>query len=179
MPDSPTGPGKQNLEQVGRVRTNHIGPVSIDSTQHQYLSFLLSKEWYALSVDKLVEILPLPRITRVPSVPDHILGVMNLRGEVVSAIDLKRFLGLPRAAPYSDPTIVVVEQREVRAGLLVDTIGDLMGVNPKELNEEPPLVGGARRSFFHGACRWGEVLVSIINLETLLQSEALFSLETE
>lgn len=173
MPDFPTGPGKKILEQVRRAQQNHLAPETVDSPQQQYLSFHLSKEWYGLSVHQLVEVLPLPKITRVPSVPEYILGVMNLRGEVLSVIDLRKFFGLPEGKTPTDPTIVVVEHGGVRTGLLVDGIGDLVSLTPEDLTEEPILVGRAQRIFFEGAARWGEILLSIIKLEGVLHSEGL------
>jgi purine-binding chemotaxis protein CheW len=171
MPDFPTGPGKKILEQVRRAQQNHLAPETIDSPQQQYLSFHLNEEWYGLSVHQLVEVLPVPKITRVPSVPDYILGVMNLRGEVLSAIDLKQIFGLSQGKAPTDPTIVVVEHVGVRTGLLVDGIGDLVTLAPEDLTEEPLLAGKSQRVFFEGAARWGEVLLSIIKLEGVLQSE--------
>lgn len=175
MPDFPTGPGKNVLEQVRRAQQNRLAPETIDSPQQQYLTFRLNKEWYALNVYQLVEVLPPPRITRVPSVPDHILGVMNFRGEVLSIIDLKKFFGFPRNEYTTDQAIVVVEQGEVRTGLLVDEIGDLIGLALEDLSEEPMLAGQAQRVFFEGAVHLDEVLLSVINLEGIFQSEGMYS----
>ncbi|UCE83531.1 MAG: purine-binding chemotaxis protein CheW [Deltaproteobacteria bacterium] len=175
MPDFPSGPGKKILEQIRRAQQNQHAPVAKDSPQQQYLSFRLNEEWYALSVYQLVEVLPLPKITRVPSVPDHILGVMNLRGEVLSAIDLKKILGLPQETPAVTPSIVVVEEGGVRTGLLVDDIGDLVDLGLDDLTEEPLLTGKAQPAFFEGAAHWGGILLSVINLRGLLQAEGMYS----
>ena len=175
MPDFPTGPGKEVLEQVRRAQQNLRAPDGLDSPQQQYLTFRLNEEWYGLSVYQLVEVLPTPKITRVPSVPNHILGVMNFRGEVLSAIDLKKFLGLPQSDATTDPAIVVVEQGERQTGLLVDEIGDLIDLTPEELSEKPITTGESQRLFFEGAAHWGEVLLSIIKLEGIFQSDAMYS----
>ena len=175
MPDFPTGPGKNVLEQVRRAQQNHLAPEALDSPEQQYLTFRLNEEWYGLSVYQLVEVLPTPKITRVPSVPNHILGVMNFRGEVLSAIDLKKFLGLPQSEATTDPAIVVVEQGERQTGLLVDEIGDLIDLTPEELSEKPITTGESQRLFFEGAAHWGEVLLSIIKLEGIFQSDAMYS----
>ena len=175
MPDFPTGPGKEVLEQVRRAQQNHRAPDGLDSPQQQYLTFRLNEEWYGLSVYQLVEVLPTPKITRVPSVPNHILGVMNFRGEVLSAIDLKKFLGLPQSEATTDPAIVVVEQGERQTGLLVDEIGDLIDLTPEELSEKPITTAESQRLFFEGAAHWGEVLLSIIKLEGIFQSDAMYS----
>ena len=175
MPDFPTGPGKNVIEQVRRAQENHLAQDSLDSPQQQYLTFRLNDEWYGLSVYQLMEVLPMPKITRVPSVPNHILGVMNFRGEVLSAIDLKKFFGLPQSEATTDPAIVVVEHGERQTGLLVDEIGDLIDLTPEELSEKPITTGESQRLFFEGAAHWGEVLLSIIKLEGIFQSDAMYS----
>ena len=174
MPDFPNGPGKSILEQVRRAQQNHLAPDAINSHQ-QYLTFRLNEEWYGLSVHHLVEVLPMPKITRVPSVPNHILGVMNFRGQVVSAIDLKKIFVLEQSLQTTDPAVVVVEHGEMRTGLLVDEIGDLIGLSPADWSEEPITTARAQRSFFEGTAHWGEILLSIIKLEGIFHSDALHS----
>lgn len=175
MPDFPTGPGKKILEQVSRAQRSHLELDAVESPLEQYLSFRLNKEWYAVSLSQLVEVLPPPKITRVPSVPDHILGVMNLRGEVLSVIDLKKFFGLKQSDQGADQAIVVVEHTGVRTGLLVDRIGDLVSLTSEELSEEPMVPGKSQRGFFVGAALRDEVLLSIIRLEGILESEGMYS----
>jgi purine-binding chemotaxis protein CheW len=100
---------------------------------------------------------------------------MNLRGEVLSVIDLKRFFGLDPGDPGADHVIVVVEYGGMRTGLLVDSIGDLVNLATGELSEEPLLPGKSQRGFFEGAALRDEVLVSIIRLEGILESEGMYS----
>jgi purine-binding chemotaxis protein CheW len=175
MPDFPTGPGKNVIEQVRRAQQNHLASDTLDSPQQQYLTFRLNEEWYGLSVHQLVEVLPTPKITRVPSVPDHILGVMNFRGKVLSAIDLKKLFDLPESESTADQAIVVVEHGEMQTGLLVDEIGDLIDLALEDLSEEAITAGESQRAFFEGATHWGEVLLSIIKLEGIFQSEDMYS----
>ena len=174
MPNFHTGPGKKILDQVQSARRNRLESEATDSPLKQYLSFRLDEEWYAVGVSQLVEVLPPPRITRVPSVPDHILGVMNLRGEVLSVIDLKRFFGLDPSEPSPDQATVVVEHGDVVMGLLVDGIGDLVSLASGELCEEPLLPGKSQRVFFEGAARWQDVFLTIIRLEGILESEGMY-----
>ncbi|UCG21676.1 MAG: purine-binding chemotaxis protein CheW [Deltaproteobacteria bacterium] len=175
MPDSPTGPGKNVIEQVRRAQQNHLAQDTLDTPQQQYLTFRLNAEWYGLSVYQLVEVLPIPKITRVPSVPDHILGVMNFRGEVLSAVDLKKLFGLAQSESTADQAIVVVEQGEMQTGLLVDEIGDLIELAPDDLSEEAITAGELQRVFFEGATHWGDILLSIIKLEGIFGSKDMYS----
>jgi purine-binding chemotaxis protein CheW len=95
---------------------------------------------------------------------------MNLRGEVLAVIDLKKLLGLPQPATESDPAIIVVEKSEVCTGLLVDGIGELVSLARDDFTEEPVPAGKSQLNFFEGAAHWGGVLVSILSLEGLIQS---------
>ena len=165
MPHFPTEPGKEKLENIRRTERNNRDPGASHAPQKQYLNFRLNVAWYALSVDRLVEVLPLPKITRVPNVSDHVLGVMNFRGEVLSAIDLKQLFGLPKLTLESDATIIVVEHDKVRTGLLVDGVGELVSLSQDDLTEEPVLAEKSQPTFFEGAAHWGDILVSIIRLE--------------
>jgi purine-binding chemotaxis protein CheW len=175
MPDFPTGPGKNVIEQVRRAQQNHLASDTLDSPQQQYLTFRLNEEWYGLSVYQLVEVLPTPKIARVPSVPDHILGVMNFRGKVLSAIDLKKLFDLPESESTADQAIVVVEHGDMQTGLLVDEIGDLIDLALEDLSEEAITTGESQRAFFEGAIHWGEVLLSIIKPEGIFQSKDMYS----
>ncbi|HYR02924.1 MAG TPA: chemotaxis protein CheW [Syntrophobacteria bacterium] len=174
MPSDRTAPGERILEQVRRAREERPTP-GTESVHLQYLTVRLRDQLYALRVEYLVEILPAPRITRVPSVPEHILGVMNFRGEVLSVIDLKRFFSLPQSEPAEDRIVVVVKHGEVRTGLLVDGVGDLVPLSPKDLTEESLVAGRAQRATFEGVARFKGGLVSLINLEGLLQSDNMFA----
>ena len=175
MPDLSNGPGKNILEQVRRAQKNHLASDASDSPQQQYLTFRLNEEWYGLRVHQLVEVLPTLKITRVPSVPNHILGIINFRGEVLSAIDPKEIFGLPQSGKTTDQAIVVVENGEMRTGLLVDEIGDLVDLALEDLSDEPINTGESQRLFFEGAAHWGEILISIIKLEGVFHSDAMYS----
>jgi purine-binding chemotaxis protein CheW len=174
MPPDPTAPGERILEQVRRAREGRRTPEP-ESVHLQYLTVRLRDELYALRVEYLVEILPAPRITRVPSVPEHIVGVMNFRGEVLPVIDLKRFFSLAQSEPAADRIVVVVKHGGVRTGLLVDGVGDLVPLSLDDLTEEPLVAGRAERATFEGVARFKGCLVSLINLEGLLQSDGLYA----
>jgi purine-binding chemotaxis protein CheW len=174
MSPDPAAPGERILEQVRRAREERLTPET-ESVDLQYLTVRLRDDWYALRLEYLVEIFPAPRITRVPSVSEHILGVMNFRGEILPVIDLKRFFSLPQSEPAADRIVVVVKHGEVRTGLLVDGVGDLVPLSPDDLTEEPLVAGQAQRATFDGVARFKGGLVSLINLEGLLQYEGLYA----
>ena len=167
MPNVPTGHGEKAPDQVRWAQQRHLARDTIDPYRQQYLSFRLNDEWYGLNVHQLVEVLPLPKVTRVPRTPEYILGVINLRGEVLSIVDLKGVFGLPHGASTVAPTVVVVAYGELRTGLLVDSVGDLISLAPEDVTEGQVLMDTAQRAHLDGAARWGGIPVRIINLEAL------------
>ncbi|MFP3870977.1 MAG: chemotaxis protein CheW [Syntrophobacteria bacterium] len=173
MADAPTGPGRKILEQLPRHLESQLPQETAGPDQQQYLSFRLNNEWYALGVQYLGEVLAPPKITKVPSVPPHIVGVMNLRGEILSVIDLKRLFGLTQGGATQEQAIVVVEHGQIRTGFLVDAIGDLVSFAPEEFNKEPAVVREGQRDVFEGTAPWGESVVSIVDLDWLLKSEGI------
>jgi purine-binding chemotaxis protein CheW len=112
------------------------------SPSAQYLSFFLAGEEYALGILRAREILEYDTITRVPGVPVWIRGVFNLRGSVVPVIDLATKLGMPPATPTRWSCIVVVEVKldgeRVVLGMLVDSIGQVMELEAKDVAPPPP-----------------------------------------
>jgi len=174
MSPDPSAPGERILEQVRRAQEERL-TLRTEEVGLQYLTVRLGDEWYALRLEYLVEILPAPRITKVPSVPEHILGVMNFRGEILPVIGLKRFFSLPQSEPAADGIVVIVKHGEVRTGLLVDGVGDLVPLSPDDLTEGPRVADQARRAAFDGVARLKGGLISLINLEGLLQYDGLYA----
>ena len=119
--------GEENeiLERFRLAKQNHLEPDTVESGRHQYLSFRLNYGWYGLGVNELVELLPVPKITRVPLVPDYLLGVINLRGKVLSVIDLKEFFALGRRISAIASSIALCSMVTFSSGVSV-----LFGVIP-------------------------------------------------
>ncbi|MBC7123461.1 MAG: purine-binding chemotaxis protein CheW, partial [Pseudothermotoga sp.] len=89
------------------------------STLEQYVTFILGEETYAVSVANVREIVKASKITRIPLAPAHIEGVMNLRGEVLPIINLRKLLGLPEHDPSLSKVVVLTRDGKT-LGVLVD-----------------------------------------------------------
>jgi purine-binding chemotaxis protein CheW len=111
---------------------------------HQYLTFKLEDEIYAIDVAHAREIVELPRLTRMPNAPPWIRGVMNLRGSVIPVIDLKHKFAMGATAVSAESCVLVVEFMFEDAifviGVLVDAVLAVFELEPQEV-EEPPKFG--------------------------------------
>jgi purine-binding chemotaxis protein CheW len=128
----------------------------------QFATFWLDGHLYGLEVEHVQEVLRAQSLTRVPQAPPAVAGLLNLRGQVVTAIELRERLGLaPRSAEQSAILIVVRLHGEV-VSLLVDTIGDVVDVAGDDFELPPDTLDGAVRDLIRGAYKLhGQLLLAL------------------
>jgi purine-binding chemotaxis protein CheW len=132
---------------------------------HQYCTFYLDRFYFGLDVLKVQEIIRYQPMTRVPLAPSVVRGLINLRGQIVTAIDLRRRLELPDRSDDQMPVNVVVQTDDGAVSLLVDEIGDVLEV-PETLFERPPEnLTGIARELIRGAYKLPDCLLLILDIE--------------
>jgi purine-binding chemotaxis protein CheW len=132
---------------------------------HQYCTFYLDGHYFGLDVLKVQEIIRFQQMTRVPLAPPVVRGLINLRGQIVTAIDLRRRLELPDRPANQWPLNVVVQTDDGAVSLLVDEIGDVLEV-PETLFERPPeTLQGTARELIRGAYKLPDGLLLILDIE--------------
>ena len=145
----------------------------------EYLTITLDNEQFALDINKVSEVLDLTSITRVPRMPDFVLGGINLRSNVVPVIDLRQKLGMETAERTKESCIVIVELEiegeASKMGALTDSIDDVMGINPEQIAPPPKMGTNLRPEFIEGMVRQNEEekFLIILDIEMILSSEEL------
>ncbi len=132
------------------------------------LLFSLGEESYAVPIRSVREIYNEFVITPVPCVPQFILGVMNIRGEIVSVTDVKQLLRLPAGQPDAMSPVIVVENDECSTALLVDEIGDITDVPESALEAPVATLDKSQAAFVSGSIYVGGRLVGLLDLEAVL-----------
>jgi purine-binding chemotaxis protein CheW len=140
----------------------------------QYVSFLLGDGQYAVPIDRVQEIKGWDTVTRVPYTPPFVLGVVNLRGEIVPVIDLRLRFELPEA-PYDASTVIVVvrvpaERGERTAGLVVDAVSDVHDVPSESMQSAPALSGMSDQAFILGVAQLQDRLVVLLDVDRLVSA---------
>jgi purine-binding chemotaxis protein CheW len=115
------------------------------------------------------EVIRYQEMTRVPLAPRVIEGLINLRGQIVTAIDLRRRLGMAARGAEEVPMNVVVQSSGGAVSLLVDTIGDVVEADQENYEAVPPTVRGAARELIRGACKLEGRLLLILNMERAIE----------
>lgn len=134
----------------------------------QYATFRLGSELFGIPILQVQEILLAQAITPVPRAPDYILGLLGLRGQIVTAVDLKRRLGVSAPAAES-PCQIVARARESTAALQVDRIGDVMQVEASALQPPPESLGEVDTRFLEGVCLLEEEILAVLNVAAVLE----------
>jgi len=118
----------------------------------QFCTFLLQEEYFGVPVEQVQEVIRHQEMTRVPLVPEAVRGLINLRGQIVMAVDLRRLLGMPERPASQLPINIVVRTDDGAVSFLVDEIGDVIDVDGNGI-EPPETVRGRAREMIRGIYR--------------------------
>ncbi|HTT71165.1 MAG TPA: chemotaxis protein CheW [Anaeromyxobacteraceae bacterium] len=149
-----------------------VRPAEVEEARSEWLTFLLAGEEYAVAIENLREILKAPAITEVPRAPPHVLGVIMVRGEVISVFDPRRRLGLPGAAPTRQSRVLVCDAGSGRRGLLVDAVSQVVRLTPSQVEPRPTGIGGASAEFIDGIGRDNDRMFILLDLAEVLRDGA-------
>lgn len=120
-------------------------------TVTQFSTFALAGQLYGIEVDRVHSVTKFQVLTEVPLAPPSVAGLLNLRGQVTTAIDMRVRLELPPRDAGSTPMTVVVKTDDGLVSLLVDSIGDVENTTPDQYDEVPDTVSGAAKDLVVGA----------------------------
>jgi purine-binding chemotaxis protein CheW len=117
----------------------------------QFCTFTLDGHHFGVDVSKVQELIRFQEMTAVPLANPVVAGLINLRGQIVTALDLRRRIGLPDRAPGAQPMNVVIRTAEGPVSFLVDDIGDVVEVGDDTFERPPETLQGAARDLIPGA----------------------------
>ncbi|WPL19775.1 Chemotaxis protein CheW [Thiorhodovibrio winogradskyi] len=136
-----------------------------------FVTFSLAEETYAIDVLQVQEVLKVTEIAPVPGVPNYILGIINLRGDVVTVIDGRRRMGLPDQAPTDQSRIVIIDVDNQNVGILVDSVAEVVQIPSKSIDPAPAVGNDQSSRFILGVYSSSDGLTILISLEKLLSDE--------
>ncbi len=134
----------------------------------QYATFFLDDLFFGVEVCRVQEVLRHQEMTRIPLAPDVVEGLINLRGQIVTAVDMRQKFGLTRRPAGRSPMNMVVRTDDGAASLLVDEIGDVIEAPEDSFELPPDNVPGARRELIDGVYKLPHGLLMVLNTERVL-----------
>jgi purine-binding chemotaxis protein CheW len=131
----------------------------------QLATFTLGDRLYGVGVERVQEVLRSQARTRIPLAPPAIAGLVNLRGQVLTAIDLREQLGLPPRPEGKEPMVVVIRVGTEPVSLLVDSIGAVVDVEPDTFEQPPDTLSGPSRELILGAYKLPDRLLLALDVD--------------
>lgn len=144
----------------------------------QYSTFYVDGLFFGVEVLHVQEVLRFQEMTRIPLAPPTIQGLINLRGQIVTAIDMRRRLGLHPRDAAEIPMNVVLRSDDGAVSLLVDEIGDVVDVSDDSREPVPENISGPQRELLKGVAKLDKRLLLILDTHRLLLPESRATLES-
>jgi purine-binding chemotaxis protein CheW len=144
----------------------------------QWVTFRLAGETYGINVMQVQEVLRYSEIAPVPGAPSYVLGIINLRGNVVTVIDTRHRFGLEPGEINDNSRIVIIEAEGHVVGILVDSVSEVVYLRQSEVETAPNVGNDESAKFIQGVCHKNGELLILIELNKLLTDEEWAELES-
>ncbi|WP_136482604.1 chemotaxis protein CheW [Vibrio sp. H11] len=137
----------------------------------QWVTFQLEEETYGINVMQVREVLRYTEIAPVPGAPDYVLGIINLRGNVVTVIDTRSRFGLMQGEATDNTRIIVIESERQVIGILVDSVAEVVYLRSSEIDTTPSVGTDESSKFIQGVSNRDGKLLILVDLNKLLSDE--------
>lgn len=158
---------------MATTNTHH----NADDPMLQWVTFCLDGETYGINVMQVQEVLRYSEIAPVPGAPSYVLGIINLRGNVVTVIDTRQRFGLAQGAVTDHSRIVIIEADQHVIGILVDAVAEVVYLRQSEVETAPNVGNDESARFIQGVCHKNEELLILVDLNKLLTDSEWADLE--
>jgi len=160
-------------------------PVAMEAVEHGLACFYLDDALFSVAIRMVREINPHLEITPARRAPSYVSGLVNLRGQIVTVIDLGERLGIGRREIGPDSRLMILktnaelaaladcglESCEDKVGLLIDRIADVVTPSPDQLEPPPPNLSGMSAAFLSGVCKTPDGTMAVLDVQGLLRSD--------
>ncbi len=141
---------------------------------NRWVTFRLAEEIYGINVMQVQEVLRMTEIAPVPGAPSSVIGIINLRGNVVTVVDTRELFGLMREDVTDQTRIMIVECNKVIVGLLVDSVAEVVNIQNTDIDSAPNIGNEENSKYIQGVySKNGEILI-LVDLNRLLSPDANF-----
>ena len=144
----------------------------------QWVTFKLDNETYGINVMQVQEVLRYTEIAPVPGAPSYVLGIINLRGNVVTVIDTRQRFGLYNAEITDNSRIVIIEADKQVVGILVDSVAEVVYLRQSEIETAPNVGNDESAKFIQGVCNKNGELLILVELDKMMTEEEWSELES-
>ncbi len=137
----------------------------------QYVTFRLAEETYGINVMMVQEVLRYTEIAPVPGAPEYVLGIINLRGNVVTVIDTRQRFGLMPSEVSDSTRIMIIEADHQVVGIMVDSVAEVVYLKQSEIETAPNVGNDESAKFIQGVCNKNNELLILVELDKLMSED--------
>ena len=137
----------------------------------QWVTFKLDNETYGINVMRVQEVLRYTEIAPVPGAPSYVLGIINLRGNVVTVIDTRQRFGLMSGEISDNTRIVIIEADKQVVGIMVDSVAEVVYLRQSEIETAPNVGNEESAKFIQGVCNKNNELLILVELDKMMSEE--------
>jgi len=170
QPPVPESVTDEVLETIAPLEEADATPAPPPRERLAYLGFYVGQEVYGLPLGQLREVARLTRLRHIPGAPAGVAGLVNLRGEIVCAIDVRAILGLSAQAPADSAFLVALRDFDDPVGLIVDSIADIYSIDPGEIEPTPETWSPERRACFVGTIQVPVGMMGLLDVHRVVRT---------
>lgn len=137
----------------------------------QWVTFRLADETYGINVMQVQEVLRVTEIAPVPGAPDYVMGIINLRGNVVTVLDTRKRFGLQTSEMDDSTRIVIVESDSTVVGILVDSVAEVVELRRSEIELSPNVGNEDSSKYIEGVTTCNDELLILVDINKLLSTD--------
>jgi len=152
------------------MNEDNLGIESTESNTDldRFLEFSLGDEDYAIPLLTVREVISVPETTPIPKAPSHFLGIMNLRGQVISVVDLRTKLKIKKKEENSEESVIIVDIEGMNLGIVVDSINKVLAFRLSDVNKVPEIESQVNAEYIDGVYRKEDSLTVLLNVAKVL-----------
>ena len=128
----------------------------------------LGNNEYAIDIMQAKEIIKMEKITLIPNAPDYVEGVINLRGNIIPIVDLKKRFNLEENDGEKNTGIIIVKIDDVDMGIIIDAISKVVSIATSNIQPPPPMLSGIGQKYIKGVAKLEDKLLVVLDLEKLI-----------
>lgn len=161
-----------NTEETQK-ESKQVGTSALD----RYLTFSVGSEELAIPLLKVKEVIAVPETTPLPYSPSYFEGIMNLRGQVISVIDIRKKLKFGKAINTEESAVVIVDLDPIYIGIVVDSVNNVLLLKEDDFGEVPEMEHKKAADFLIGVAKTQDRLILLVEIEKILDVEDLVRIQ--
>ena len=158
------------MSTSNNYNNNEDKNINNNTNSNRYICFNLGVQEYGVPLLSIKEVLGLPEVTPIPQCPNYFLGIMNLRGKVISVMDLRTKIGI-KTQNNNETSVMILDLGDQLLGVVVDKVNAVITINMKDIAEAPKIEESKATDYIENVYRHNEQLILLISIAKALSIE--------